>query len=209
MLGWSACFCETIPVSEQRAGSVWYMSEQTALAALRAAPQAVRLAESASSPYVSVRHGRREDRAAAYDRFVLACARCARARDGSGVEEVWAAWRAVNLRAPVQVRKAASKLAGITLSIAEPMGAGVKAKSAIALNKGTEASKGLAGEDVWLSELLSEFVVVARADLGRRWWKAPVWAWRDLMMWRREKRRKPELFEDALREVLRPTRNRA
>ncbi|MFD8251516.1 hypothetical protein [Streptomyces werraensis] len=46
------------------------MSEQMAVAAARAAAQAVRLVQASANPYVMVKHGRREDRAAAYDRFM-------------------------------------------------------------------------------------------------------------------------------------------
>lgn len=57
-----------------------------------------------------VKHGRREDRAAAYDRFIGACAAFYRDRDPSGVNDLYAALHAVELRAPRPVRETAANL---------------------------------------------------------------------------------------------------
>ncbi|MFF3691058.1 hypothetical protein [Streptomyces sp. NPDC002187] len=43
------------------------MTEMAAAAAAKAGMQAARLVQGAASPYVVVKHGQREDRAAAYD----------------------------------------------------------------------------------------------------------------------------------------------
>lgn len=71
-----------------------------------------RLVHAAASPYVMVKHGRREDRAAAYDRFIAACA--AAYYDGNvdrdAVTEMLASLQAVELRAPKHVRNAANDL---------------------------------------------------------------------------------------------------
>lgn len=85
---------------------------QTATAAARAAAVAARMVKTSASPYVMVKHGRREDRAASYDRFIAACA--ASFYDGEmdrdGVTELLAALQAVELRAPKHVRYAANDL---------------------------------------------------------------------------------------------------
>ncbi|MGM9349780.1 hypothetical protein [Streptomyces salinarius] len=169
------------------------MSEQIPAAALRAAAQAIRLAQSSSNPYVMVRHGRREDRAAVYDRFVLACARCARAGDGSGVEEVWAAWQAINLRARLPVREAASKVAGYALLISEPDGAGILTGLRISNDDHVQFRRQLAGDDEWISWELGDFVAIARDDLNRRWWTAPIRALRGLVSSRHRTARRQEI----------------
>ncbi|MFJ7105653.1 hypothetical protein [Streptomyces albogriseolus] len=85
---------------------------QTAAAVARAATQAARLVGASANPYVMVKHGRREDRAAAYDRFIAACA--AAYYDGEmdrgSITELLAALQAVQLRAPKHVRYAADDL---------------------------------------------------------------------------------------------------
>uniref|UniRef100_UPI003F491A5D hypothetical protein n=1 Tax=Streptomyces chartreusis TaxID=1969 RepID=UPI003F491A5D len=85
---------------------------QTAAAVARAATQAARLVGASASPYVMVKHGRREDRATAYDRFIAACA--AAYYDGEmdrgSITELLAALQAVQLRAPKHVRYAADDL---------------------------------------------------------------------------------------------------
>ncbi|MGW4541685.1 hypothetical protein ACWEOP_27950 [Streptomyces chartreusis] len=85
---------------------------QIALAAARAAISAGQLVKASTNPYVMVKHGRREDRAAVYDRFIAACA--ASFHDGeldrADVTELLAALQAVSLRAPKHVRKAADDL---------------------------------------------------------------------------------------------------
>ncbi|MER6213618.1 hypothetical protein ABT213_06115 [Streptomyces sp. NPDC001674] len=59
-----------------------------------------------------VRHGRREDRAAAYDQFTAVCARFYLSDDltPEAAAELMAALQAVNSRAPKQVREAADRL---------------------------------------------------------------------------------------------------
>ncbi|MGX1680462.1 hypothetical protein ACWIFK_20220 [Streptomyces althioticus] len=92
------------------------MSEQLAAAgarvAARAASEALKAARSAASPYVMVKHGRREDRAAAYDRFIAACAVLfSRTElDHDDVTELVVSYMAVDLRAPDEVRTAAEVL---------------------------------------------------------------------------------------------------
>ncbi|MET9387924.1 hypothetical protein ABZY09_44790 [Streptomyces sp. NPDC002928] len=85
---------------------------QTAAAAAKTAMTAARLVKASANPYVMVKHGRREDRAAAYDRFIAACA--ASFYDGDmdrdGITELLAALQAVVLRAPKHVRHAANDL---------------------------------------------------------------------------------------------------
>ncbi|MFE7965394.1 hypothetical protein ACFU0X_20560 [Streptomyces cellulosae] len=89
------------------------MSEQLAVAgtkvATAAAAEALKMARSAASPYVMVKHGRREDRAAAYDRFVAACAVLfSRTRlDDNATTELVVSYMAIEMRAPTEVRRAA------------------------------------------------------------------------------------------------------
>ncbi|MEU6158807.1 hypothetical protein [Streptomyces sp. NPDC047130] len=79
--------------------------------ATRALTQAaMKMAQAASSPTVMVKHGRREDRAAAYDRFVQACATFYQGRGTSGVNDLYATCHSVELRAPRRVREAAATL---------------------------------------------------------------------------------------------------
>lgn len=158
-------------------------------AAARTGLQAARMVQAAANPYVMVKHGRREDRAAVYDRFILACTRCAQARDGSGVEEVWAAWMAINLRARPIVRDAARSLAVDTLSIAVPEHSRDVLASVLAASP-FEMQEGV------ISGGLHRFVAVAREDLGRRWWKAPVCGWRDLRRWQARRKTAQALQEE-------------
>ncbi|MFG2984935.1 hypothetical protein ACGFYQ_27375 [Streptomyces sp. NPDC048258] len=83
-----------------------------AAGAARAGAAALRAAQSASNPYVMVKHGRREDRAAAYDRFIGATT--AFYHDGemdeADVNGLLAALLAIELRAPRHVRNAARDL---------------------------------------------------------------------------------------------------
>ncbi|MEU9757565.1 hypothetical protein AB0D90_31300 [Streptomyces althioticus] len=73
---------------------------------------AARAAMGAASPYVMVKHGRREDRAAAYDRFVAACAVlfCQTDLDDGQATELVTSYLAVEMRAPVEVQVAAAVL---------------------------------------------------------------------------------------------------
>ncbi|MEU9757563.1 hypothetical protein AB0D90_31290 [Streptomyces althioticus] len=88
------------------------MSEQMAMAGARAAAQALRLVQASGSPYVMVKHGRREDRAAVYDRFMAACAGVFYdgSLDRAGTTELLVARLAVEVRAPAAVRFAAERL---------------------------------------------------------------------------------------------------
>ncbi|MFF9128381.1 hypothetical protein ACF09J_34940 [Streptomyces sp. NPDC014889] len=155
-----------------------------------------------SGPFVMVRQGRREDRAMVYDRFVQACARCLRAGGGEGVEDVWAAWQAIDLRCRPAVRVAADRLAGYTLTISDPDDSGSFYRvimevqfPAAYLPWGNDPELGprdyptVGGTMLFY---LSAFTKVARADLNRRWWNAPAWAWRDVKAWREKRRQKRE-----------------
>ncbi|MFF7928748.1 hypothetical protein ACFZDP_48230 [Streptomyces mirabilis] len=88
------------------------MTEMAAAAAAKAGVQAARLVQGAASPYVMVKHGRREDRAAAYDRFIAACVPLFHngELDQTRVTEMHTALLAIELRAPAKVRAAAHQL---------------------------------------------------------------------------------------------------
>ncbi|MFC9636788.1 hypothetical protein ACFTY8_48560 [Streptomyces mirabilis] len=89
------------------------MEPQIPAAVARSGAQAAsRMMQAASSPYVMVRHGRREDRAAVYDRFIAACARVFHNGkvDQDTAAELLAALLALDLRAPKHVRTAAYEL---------------------------------------------------------------------------------------------------
>ncbi|CAL9668260.1 hypothetical protein [Streptomyces sp. enrichment culture] len=88
------------------------MTEMAAAAAAKASVQAARLVQGAASPYVMVKHGRREDRAAAYDRFIAACVPIFHSGelDQTRVTEIYTALLAIELRAPAKVRAAAHHL---------------------------------------------------------------------------------------------------
>ncbi|MCK1813290.1 hypothetical protein MTQ13_03210 [Streptomyces sp. XM4011] len=162
-----------------------------------AAGQLAALSRAASNPLTVVKHGKREDRAAAYDRFLHACAQAVASRDPSVFEdagrvdgpeifenhpELWAAWYAINLRANKPVRDAAHKLVRQVARIADPGVMGMWERYVAAIewggpNPGLELEF---GEDisqsataVFLREL-DEFVRAARIDLMRRWWHAPL-----------------------------------
>lgn len=162
---------------------------------IRASAQAAGMAwQSARQPLVMVRLGRREDRAAAYDRFIEACARCARARDGSLVDDVWATWQAINLRAHPKVRHAAQHLAMNVFAIADPNGAGrwyAKRMDRLLRTEGAwlyetiMLSEGEDYDDEFV-RLVSHFVAAAREDLAP-WYLKPCysqhkpWYWRWLL----------------------------
>lgn len=141
------------------------------------------MVQSAASPYVTVRYGRREDRAAAYDELLLACTRCAGATDGTGVEDVWAAVQAVAMRARQPVVREAQKLATAALTIAAPDRAGLvryePTPRELLERQGWEPY----GTEENLRWAVEDFVRVARADLDRHWWNVPVWVWRDVRRW--------------------------
>jgi hypothetical protein len=86
-----------------------------------AARQLLQMAQTASNPLTVVKHGRREDRAVAYDRFIQACTRAVRDRERhDGIGEVWSTWQAINLRADKTVRTSAEALVDRMLAIADP-----------------------------------------------------------------------------------------
>ncbi|MEI5009100.1 hypothetical protein RB196_19020 [Streptomyces sp. PmtA] len=175
--------------------------------AAQAIAQAARMMQAAASPYVLVKHGRREDRAAVYDRFVQACARCGRAADGSGVEEVWATWQAINLRCRPAVREAADQLLHFTLAVADPDDSGNFAHDIVNVQflqadlpwgedyaeLGPPMHRPTMGEAMLAG--INTFTRVARADLNRHWWKAPVWGWRDLRAWRQQRAHKRQALQ--------------
>ncbi|MFD4224696.1 hypothetical protein [Streptomyces griseus] len=84
--------------------------------AAKAASAALKIWQAASNPLVAVKHGRREDRAATYDRFIALCIKVHHPTepDGPGdpllAEELYATFLAIHLRAPRNVRKASSLL---------------------------------------------------------------------------------------------------
>lgn len=135
-----------------------------------------------------------------YDRFVHACARCV--REGEGVEDVWAAWQAIELRCRPAVRTAANELAGYTLAIGDPHDSGSFYRhimnlefTAADLPWGSGPDHGSPDRptegEVMVSAIVT-FTRSARADLNRRWWNTPAWSWRDLKAWREERREKRE-----------------
>lgn len=76
---------------------------------------ALKMAQAASNPLVAVKHGRREDRAVVYDRFLALCV--VFCRDDSeddkaqaNVDALYGALQAIELRAPRHVRVEARKL---------------------------------------------------------------------------------------------------
>lgn len=84
--------------------------------AARAAGTALRMTQAASNPLVAVKHGRREDRAVVYDRFIALCVVfcCNSDREDdeapARVDDLYGALQAIELRAPRHVREAAQKL---------------------------------------------------------------------------------------------------
>ncbi|MFD5143143.1 hypothetical protein [Streptomyces sp. NPDC058401] len=160
----------------------------------RAAGAAVRMAQAAASPYVMVKHGRREDRAAVYDRFTAACA--AFFFDGeidrSTVTELLAAQQAVHIRAPLHVRTAANELFTYLMSVDTTEG-GPKAElqwmkltrkatlTRKTLQPGAEYPFELRGDEVVSSDFLLmglyEFTEMARLDVTARWYHALLTPW--------------------------------
>jgi hypothetical protein len=80
-----------------------------ATAASQAARMSLQAAQQAAKPYIMVKLGRREGRAAAYERLITTATSYHYSREGLG--ELLAAWHAIALRAPRPVRDAAHKLA--------------------------------------------------------------------------------------------------
>ncbi|MEW1817758.1 MULTISPECIES: hypothetical protein [Streptomyces] len=170
------------------------MTSPEAVAARALAQAALKMAQAAANPTVMVKHGRREDRAAAYDRFIGACATFYRDRDASGVNDLYAALHAVELRAPRLVREAASNLCkrivgdwvdpetlhtwSIEIDEHHPSGMGGCPVDEVILVPAEEIPPPPPGfgstmviASPWeLREELSDFVDKARADVNKRWW---------------------------------------
>ncbi|MDH6193150.1 hypothetical protein M2168_006268 [Streptomyces sp. CZ24] len=84
------------------------VTDPQTLALLQALTPLLKAAQTASNPLVTVKHGRREDRAAVYDRFVGACtAFYGGEREPSAAVDLLSALQALELRAPWRVRHAA------------------------------------------------------------------------------------------------------
>ncbi|MFJ6355018.1 hypothetical protein ACIQKB_36875 [Streptomyces sp. NPDC092046] len=88
--------------------------------AARAAGSAIQMARAAASPNVMVKHGRREDRAAVYDRFIAACTVLYDddKLTKEDIRELLVALHAVKLRAPRHVREAAERLFNMIVAVA-------------------------------------------------------------------------------------------
>ncbi|MET9735640.1 hypothetical protein ABZZ79_34945 [Streptomyces sp. NPDC006458] len=154
----------------------------------RGAGAALRMAQSAASPYVMVKHGRREDRAAVYDRFIAACA--AFFFDGQAdryvVTEMLASLQAVELRAPKHVRLAANQLFEYIVSMDTTEGGSVPTLQWTKLTRsarliGTRDMFELDGDEVVSSDILlmglREFTEIARLDVTARWYHALLTPW--------------------------------
>ncbi|KAF4405598.1 hypothetical protein [Streptomyces lycii] len=176
------------------------MASPEALAARALAQAAVKLAQAASNPTVMVKHGRREDRAAAYDRFVQACATFYQSRGSDGVNDLYAARHSVELRAPRKVREAAGILCDrivgawldpetltawppIPTDSTHPSLVGhlvhdkppvtVPASHAPPPRPDAMSTKVIADPDE-LRQEISKFIDLARADINNRWWQWPI-----------------------------------
>lgn len=57
-------------------------------------------------------------------------------------------------------------------------------------------------------EGFNPFTRVARADPNRHWWKAPVWGWRDLMVWRQQRAKRRQVLQHH-KELVRRTETAA
>lgn len=168
--------------------------------------------QAASQPLVMVKLGRREDRAAAYDRFMSACARYYYSDGEEGLAELDAACQAIHLRSPKPVRSAADKLASYLIALTQPERAGATLfvfEEELAAEHGpisslddfrpptmeqdleeyygTEASR----KDRKFQALIREFTESARIDV-RSWYLGwiprhhqdfPPWWWRWLVPW--------------------------
>ncbi|WP_432746600.1 hypothetical protein H7827_18440 [Streptomyces sp. JH002] len=141
--------------------------------------QLAEVARSASSPITVVKHGRREDRAAAYDRFILACTRAVRERhQHDGMAEVWSTWQSIYLRADTAVCKAATALVERVEMVADPGARGDFERfkdegeeriedQELTFFYGRDLSQ---DEEVLFMQMMTPFVQAARLDLARRWW---------------------------------------
>ncbi|MCX5261782.1 hypothetical protein OOK27_47975 [Streptomyces canus] len=165
-----------------------------------AAGQAFNAARAAATPYVMVRHGRTEDRAAAYDRFIRACS--VAFHDGrlghEDITELLSAVLAIDLRAPRHVRAAANQLFGrLVGAMVFPSSLGGPTtgwNTTVDIPEGQEGVslfdlrlKGLVqygpGElpiitsNAELLEQLREFAETARLDVTSRWWHRLLTPW--------------------------------
>ncbi|MEV4905741.1 hypothetical protein AB0N46_13935 [Streptomyces albidoflavus] len=156
----------------------------------RAAAQLISAARAAANPITVVRHGRREDRASVYDRFVQACSHAVATHDREAMAEVWTALQAIKLRADRAVREAAEALFQRVAMIADPGATGTWARWVDDLEMegaerpdleqefGTDLSR---DDDVRFLSALDDFITLARLDLLRRWWHSilpgPVRRW--------------------------------
>jgi hypothetical protein len=152
------------------------------------------MVQAASSPYVMVRHGRREDRAAVYDRYIAACARVFHDGkvDQDTATELLSALLALDIRAPKQVRTAAYELFS---KIVGPFGVDYQwwhkytAEDFQPTDPDEEYPDDEDDEDYggppvphirsseqFLSELMG-FTDIARADVTAQWWHALLTPW--------------------------------
>ncbi|MGW2595446.1 hypothetical protein ACWCXC_34950 [Streptomyces sp. NPDC001515] len=157
------------------------MPEPTSAIPMAALRQLVSMAQAAASPVTLVKHGRREDRAMAYDRFLKACAGAVRNRSAAdGVAEVWSTWQAVNLRSGKKVREAASGLVDRVSATADEGAIGewqrwifdteeqdYLPRTDLEQEHGADLSR---NEEVLFMNAMRSFVEVARMDLLERWW---------------------------------------
>ncbi|MFF9638736.1 hypothetical protein ACF1D2_29680 [Streptomyces bacillaris] len=167
-----------------------------------AAGQALNAARAAASPYVMLRHGRTEDRAASYDRFIRACS--VAFHDGrlehENVTELLSAVLAIDLRAPRHVRAAANQLFGrlVGAAVMAPLGhprtgwhttvdvpeGQVVSTIDLHLRGLTQLQHGEHGSELpiitsnaELLQQLREFAEVARIDVTTRWWHHALTPW--------------------------------
>ncbi|MFI1975424.1 hypothetical protein [Streptomyces wedmorensis] len=165
--------------------------------AARAAGSALQMVRAAASPYVMVKHGRREDRAAAYDRFIAACT--AFYHDGemdpADVNGLLAALLSIELRAPRHVRDAANDLfqqlvavpaiAGKTGWVRElPEDLAVEEEKRVQgwmvpfeyTASGRRRHKVVTSSIELLTEIRA-FADIARLDVTARWWHSLLTPW--------------------------------
>ena len=161
------------------------MAELTTAIPAAALRQVLSMAQAVASPTTLVKHGRREDRAMAYDRFLQACARAVRNRaDHDGIADVWSTWQAVNLRSRRHVREAASAVVDRVLATADQGALGEGQRWIFGLEEldylpredlevefGVDISK---DDEVVFMNPMEAFVKVARMDLLERWWHWPL-----------------------------------
>jgi hypothetical protein len=136
------------------------------------------------------RLGRREDRAAAYERFIYACTRAVRAsqlvaaedsdRRSDYMSDVLATWQAIHLRANKNIRAAADRLARRVIAIADNGSLGESERWIFEIEEwdipgrpdleqefGVDLSR---QPDTLFLVDLKHFIEQARLDLLQRWW---------------------------------------